>query len=98
MQMEEMNHQIVKGISKPLCFSQNEETIVVGEELNQMLLINKQNMEQYVRISTTKTDKTIGLKLTDKLLARAGIEGTVTLWDNRLLGSGSPIHTFNRNF
>lgn len=36
------------------------------------------------------------MKFTDTLLARAGIEGTVSLWDSRLLGKGAPIHVFNR--
>lgn len=49
-----------------------------------------------MRFSTVKSDKTVSLKFTDALLARAGIEGTVSLWDSRLLGKGAPIHVFNR--
>lgn len=96
MEPEKNTHPIIKGVSKPLCFSYNGESIVVGEESNQMLLINKHDPAQHFRISTGKTDKTVGLKLTEKLLVRAGMEGTVTLWDSRLLGSSNPIHTFNR--
>ncbi len=87
---------LIKGTSKPLCFTQHHESIAVGEESGQLLLINKHDPSQHFRISTGKTDKTVGLKLTEKVLARGGAEGTVTLWDPRLLGAPNPIHTFNR--
>jgi hypothetical protein len=69
---------------------------VVGEASNELLLINKHDPSQYFRIPTGKTDKTLSLKLSDKLLARAGVEGTVSLWDSRDLRGSTCIHTFNR--
>ena len=69
---------------------------MVGEASNELLLISAHDPSQHFRMPTSKSDKTIGLKLTDKLLVRSGVEGTVTLWDARLLGKSAPIHTFNR--
>lgn len=96
MESEEHSHCLIRGHSKPLCYSQNQETIVVGEISNELLVINKHDPSQYFRVPTGKTDKTIGLKLSDKLLVRAGVEGTVTLWDSRDLRNTTSIHNFNR--
>jgi WD40 repeat protein len=96
MESEDHHQALIRGHSKPLCYSQNQESIVVGEASNELLLINKHDPSQYFRVPTGKVDKTISLKLTDKLLVRAGVEGTVTLWDSRDLQSSTSIHTFSR--
>jgi hypothetical protein len=72
--------------------------IAVADTSNEFLLINKYDPSEYFRVPTGKTDKTLSLKLTDKLLVRAGTEGTVTLWDSRELRNNASIHTFNRKY
>jgi hypothetical protein len=68
----------------------------VGQDCNQLLLINKATLSVQTSELTVNSDRVACIRITDKLLARGGTEGILSLWDNRQLGNGVAIHTFNR--
>lgn len=68
----------------------------MGQDSNQLLLINKANLSVQTSELTGSSDRVACIRITDKLLARGGNEGILSLWDNRQLGNGVAIHTFNR--
>lgn len=80
---------------RPLCHSSNQDSIAIAQDANHILLLQKNDLNRHTYVPTAHTDRVASIKLTDKLLARGGTEGSLSLWDNRQL-SGAPIHTFNR--
>jgi WD40 repeat protein len=83
MEHEINTHPFISTKVRPLCYSSNEHTIAVGQDCNQLLLINKTNLSVESLELKVHLDRVTCIRITDKLLARGGTDGILSLWDNR---------------